>query len=132
MKGHEAQEILVIQVTTLGLMAFRSAVRGQFEQQRDYIGLSTEHGIEKFVFKDQPQLLITGAIDPADTTTVAPFVESLRRKNPQLVVVFYTSTKIPGDHFDMMIEKMTDSASEEVINAIKNFRQGKLRRNSVR
>ena len=94
----------------------------------DFLAFSTADGIEKMVFDDRPQLLITGIISHTSLDDVAELVERLRQKNPQLVVVAFSTWRLTGRCFDRQIEKMKVGSSAQVIKAILDFRSGILRR----
>ncbi|MES3005634.1 MAG: hypothetical protein V4664_01660 [Patescibacteria group bacterium] len=121
---NKSEEILVVQVATAGLAAFMQ-VTGLCREE--FTGLHDVNGIEELVFVDKPQLLITGIISD-QSSDVAVLVSELRQKNPQLVVVTYSSCKIVGDCFDMQIEKMDKDSGRRVVRVLEEFRAGILRR----
>ncbi|MEI7777348.1 MAG: hypothetical protein WCI52_01965 [bacterium] len=134
----DPQEILVVQVSTMGIYGFCSLLKMAAADRDSLIGLSlvkdedflifpTAHEIENLVFVNKPQLLITGIVSDR-VEDVAVLVERLRLKNPQLVVVTFSTCNIPGSCFDRQIAKMKVGSASEVIKAVADFRGGALRR----
>lgn len=118
--------VLVIQIATAGLAAFRAATH--LVNGKDYVGIRDPREVLASVYEDQPQLLITGIISDEPTSDVAELVAKLRERNPQLVVVTYSICKIEGDCFDRCINKRHDNSGSQVLNTIKDFDEGRLRR----
>lgn len=121
---NKQNDIVVIQIATAGIGAF---CRLTGLERADFLGLYTPHNVDENIYEDLPQLLITGIISD-DTSDVVDLVERLRKKNPQLVVVTFSSCKIPGDCFDRQIPKMDRGAGKMIISAIEDFRKGTFRR----
>lgn len=119
-------DVLVMQVATAGLAAFRALTH--LENGRDYVGFLGPGEVIDSVYEDKPQLLITGIISGGTTSNVAELVTQLREKNPQLVVITYSSLKIEGDCFDQQINKKEDDSGFQVCDAVKDFHEGRLRR----
>ncbi len=125
------EEILVIQFADTGVFCFCISVEDHdLSKGRDFLAFHTSFEIEKKVFENKPQLLITGIVS-SDVRDVAIMVENLRQRNPQLVVVTYSSCDIPGECFDLQIDKKDNDSSEQLVGAIRDFRSAKLRRKEV-
>lgn len=131
----DPQEILVVQVSTMGIYGFCSLLKMAADQDaltslvkdEDFLIFPTAHEIENLVFVNKPQLLITGIVSDR-VEDVPVLVERLRLKNPQLVVVTFSTCNIPGSCFDRQIAKMKVGSASEVIKAVVDFRGGALRR----
>ncbi len=126
------KEVLVLQVGE-GVTSFCAVARTttKLRQNVDFTTFGTASYIEDEVFENKPQMLITGVIslDRVDNGEVERLVTMLREKNPQLVVVTYSSLSIPGSCFDLQITKNFEIGGFlRVSHAIERFRNGSLRR----
>ena len=128
------QGVLIIQIASTGMFGlsstFENAAREgapKMTRDKDFLAFCTAQNIKEWVFEDDPQLLITGIVSD-NIEDVPRLVEELRKKNPQLVVVTYSSCNIQGTCFDRQIHKFRDGAALQLTQAITDFREGKLRR----
>jgi hypothetical protein len=124
----DPNSVLVLQVAEMGIYAFVTCTeRKNVTRDRDYIIFDVHDRVTENVYVDKPQLLITGIVSGA-LYDLSRFVNKLRERNPQLVVVCFSSFEdIPGD-FDRTISKQRSDCWSNVAQAIKDFEEGRLRR----
>lgn len=128
------QDVLVIQVGTdkIGIKAFCTVAEhlaGMYADI-DFITMDSAENVQEFIYKNHPQLLITGVISH-EADDVDKMVKRLRKINPQLVAIIYSavSSVIRGDSFDAKVEKGYGAKNFHILaNLIEDFREGRLRR----
>lgn len=104
-----------------------AAKREGWEEGKEYIGISTAHSIEEKILQNKPQLLITGIIS-SEISDVATLINMLRKKNPQLVTISFSAVNLTGDYFDKQIPKFEEGSCDKLMDCIRDFKSGKLRR----
>jgi len=124
----DPNSVLVLQTANLGVLAFITGIGYQgLERDRDFSVFNHPAAIAERLFVDRPQLLITGIIS-GDSNDLPRFVNESRKKNPQLVIICFSSFEDnPGD-FDRVINKNYEDCWELVVQAINDFESGMLRR----
>jgi hypothetical protein len=127
------QDILVIQIAGLGTYRFATLMQEYLELRHNVdfrtFGFGTVEMVERFIYAySRPQLLITGTISSNYQETY-DLVQRMRTKNRQLVVVLYSSKEIDPKYFDRIVNKARSTSTDELVDAIRSFRGGALRRN---
>lgn len=72
-----------------------------------------------------PQLFITSAFTAGSDEGVDEYVEKIRNKNPNVMIVALSSIKLHGD-FDRVIDKCDDVSLAEFVKTCRDFLEGKL------
>ena len=113
---------------TLGVIAFcELAEKYGLKRDVDFTAFGSTDPVEEAVFNNEPQLLITGSTELYDND-FEYLIKILRKKNPQLVIVGYSSLPLKHEYFDRMIRKDFDKSDAIVMATIADFREGRLRR----
>lgn len=122
-------KIIILQ-TGLGGAGFCAAVlqRMQLRRGKDFITFDrTSPVLEDSILTDSPQLLITSTFGGEEVPAVE-MVKEFRKKNPQLVVVLFTSKCGADPIFDGYINKMEDDPLAKLVSTVTDFIEGRLRR----
>lgn len=124
----DPKSVLVLQWGS-SVYSFNHAMRGVgLRKNIDYTIFDLDKPVLESVYENRPQLLITGAFFN-ENRELSWFVNELRRKNRQLVIVFYSPERYYQCEFDLVIDQVGANSWDILIQTIKDFEEGKLRRN---
>lgn len=125
--------IIIFQLTKNGYLRTSMHLNGSgFVQGTDYTFTNDCVTAGRLVEENTPQMLVTGVLSQGGGEfEVMEWIKKLRIKNPQLVVVTFSSCAFfdTDKLLDGKISKYAkDQGQKELVTALTDFRDGKLRR----
>jgi hypothetical protein len=121
--------IIAVQTASHGLSPVSRVLRLELGMRLDehYIGLTDGFRLEELVtsMRGKPQLLITGIINVVGDDQ--ELLQKLKKLNPKLRIVAYSSFEHLEGPYDDKIYKLDDAASLRLVSTIRNFLDCQLR-----
>ena len=115
-------DVLVLQEGETGAPTFRAYMEGQdLLDCREYVLFAKPKPVEDRIYDDQPQLVVMGSVN-RDRKETEAFARMVKKKNPRVWLVYFSSIPVDRSLFDEYIEKPDGLCFQKAVYAIKAFR----------
>ena len=128
----DPNSVLVLRNGSFGSFEFKLMMEAYGKKSGgDYSIFETTSSVIQELFRDMPQLLITGNI-LEEGNSLPCFIWNAREKNPQLVIIYFSDEEGGQEYdFDLTVPVLSVKKGDrwEMINrALVEFEEGRLRR----